>query len=73
MEWAHRWLPLWPNVISLPGEIAAQLSGEHHPFARCIYISIIAIATVIVVVVTTVVIIVVTNNCKKLSTSFEVC
>ena len=27
MEWAHRWLPLWPNVISLPGEIAAQLSG----------------------------------------------
>ena len=56
---AHRWLPLWSNVISLPGEIAAQPSGGdtvRHPFAHCIYISIgvigiIGIISIIVIIV----------------------
>ena len=53
---AHRWLPLWSNVISLPGEIAAQPSGGdtvRHPFAHCIYISIgvIGITSIIVTIV----------------------
>ena len=53
---AHRWLPLWSNVISLPGEIAAQPSGGdtvRHPFAHCIYISIgvICITSIIVTIV----------------------
>ena len=59
---AHRWLPLWSNVISLPGEIAAQPSGGdtvRHPFAHCIYISIgvIGITGIISIIVTIVVIV----------------
>ena len=56
---AHRWLPLWSNVISLPGEIAAQPSGGdtvRHPFAHCIYISI-GVIGIISIIVTIVVII----------------